>query len=187
VELTFSDINATATYLGISDINNVSDWNTYLATLANAYTFDDVQITGNTAKLTKADTSGIIFMNFQNMQLTNFDIKGFNDDAELYLDGNTSITLFNPTDIPNSLVTLSFMGCGLTTFNPTSPMPPTIESIILNSNYINTSSWNTDTAWIASLPMGGGLRIFNAEWNWNTVTGTATESALIAKGWTITP
>ncbi|PXY44537.1 leucine-rich repeat domain-containing protein [Flavobacterium hydrophilum] len=185
VELTFSDINTSASSFGISDINDVDQWNTYLATKANAYTFDSASVTGNTIKLSKEDTSGIIFMNFQDSQAIGFNIKGWNDATELYIDGNP-ITSFDPDSIPDSLVTLSFYGCSLTSFNPTSPMPATLESLILSNNDITTSSWNTDTAWISSLPSGSG-RQFGADGNTNTVTGTATDTGVSAKGWTITP
>jgi hypothetical protein len=125
-------------------------------------------------------------MFFINKQITNFDIKGFFGATELYLDGNP-LNEFNPTNLlPSTLITLSFLGCGLESFNPTLALPASLESIILINNNMTTSSWNSDTAWISLLP-SGGTRTFDASGNINTVTGTATATALSSKGWTVTP
>jgi Leucine-rich repeat (LRR) protein len=98
---------------------------------------------------------------------------------------DNSIVTFNPTSPLPSLENLVLKSNDLTTFNPTSPLP-SLQNLELSQNNITVSSWNTDSAWVASVPSGGTINAVNNA-TFHSITGTATETALLAKTWTIIP
>jgi len=97
------------------------------------------------------------------------------------------IVLFNPTiALPSSLKQLYLNSNDIVAFNPTLALPSSLILLELPNNKITVSSWNTETSWIALAPDNATL---NANSNLPAlgITGTNTETLLLAKGWTIIP
>lgn len=128
---------------------------------------------------------------------------------QLTLSSNDIIT-FNPSiALPNGLTRLSLNVNEIVTFDPSIPLPGSLQQLYLNSNnivdfnptlalpaslilleipnnQITVSGWNTNTSWIALAPSNATLNASN-NIPANGITGTTTESLLLAKGWTIIP
>jgi len=97
------------------------------------------------------------------------------------------INVFNPTiALPSSLKKLFLNSNNISSFNPTLALPASLDTLELPNNDITVTAWNTDTAWIALAPNNGTLNA-NNNIPANGITGTNTESMLLAKGWTIIP
>lgn len=105
---------------------------------------------------------------------------------ELLLNTN-NIAVFNPTiSLPNSLQKLILNSNEIASFNPTLALPSSLQRLELPNNNITVSSWNSDTSWIALAPDNATL-VANDNIPALGITGTNTESLLLAKGWTIIP
>lgn len=97
------------------------------------------------------------------------------------------IVTFNPSiALPNSLQELFLNANDIVAFNPTLALPSSLQVLELQNNKITVSSWNTATSWIALAPDNGTL-VATDNIPALGITGTNTETMLLAKGWTIIP
>lgn len=95
---------------------------------------------------------------------------------------NNGIVNFDTTIALNSgLKQLVLSANPIVNFAPTLPLPA-LTFIGLANTSITTASWNANTAWIANVGNDG---YFAAQSTTNPVTGTATETLLLAKNWSI--
>lgn len=123
------------------------------------------------------------------LSLTNNNIGNFNPSnalpsgiETLHLSG-IGMTVFNPTiALPSSLHLLNLNNNNMSFFNPTVPLPSGLMLLYMAFNNINTAGW-AFADWVSSISPNGN---FSCYANPNPVTGTATETALLAKGWGIT-
>jgi len=129
----------------------------------------------------------------KNLNLATNDIVIFNPSLalpsgllDLGLQVNEIVT-FNPTiPLPSSLQQLFLNANDIVIFNPSLALPNSLQRLYLNNNKITVTSWNTETSWIA---LAGNNGILEASSNIPAlgITGTNTETLLLAKGWTIIP
>lgn len=98
-----------------------------------------------------------------------------------------NISIFNPSiALPSGLNTLRLNANNLTIFNPTSSTLSSLQTLELANNDITISAWNTDTAWITAVPNNGTINA-NNNTSANSISGTNTETMLLAKNWTVIP
>jgi len=165
ITFTSSDFAGMLTTLGITDANDVAQWNTQLDDYWGpgvGAAFTSVVITGSTVTLHGGmDSLTILFL--ENLNLTAFDtnaglpnltyfdisfnqIPAFNPSAPLtsstidtLVMADNNISVFNPTyALPEGLNELGLSQNNIVTFNPTIPLPSTLTKLNLNSNQIVT-------------------------------------------------
>jgi Leucine-rich repeat (LRR) protein len=136
IKLFFSDIITVAESFGISDINDVSQWNTFIASKYNTFSFDSASVSGNEVTLSKNDASEVSNVYLQNAFLIDIEIKGFDFLQYIYLDYN-QLSAFDPSHELPALRELYLQNNNLTVFNPQLELP-SLEALRLGNNYLTT-------------------------------------------------
>jgi len=100
--------------------------------------------------------------------------------------GNNSITSFDNVTWPSSLTGyLGLYSNGLTSFNPSIPLPDSINTLGLENNQMTTAGYTGSEPWanaMSVIPGRGNVYIYG---NVNSASGTNLETILIAKGWSV--
>ena len=106
------------------------------------------------------------------------------------LEGTINLSSMNITELIEvnvpGLITLDLINNSLTKINPTTPLPITLQQLILKYNQIDNIGYTNSEPWANSMHNGTGptytIDFFG---NPDTVFGTGLETILTAKGWTI--
>jgi hypothetical protein len=143
LRLEFDDIDVFANDMGVSDLNEVSDWNTLFTS-----DFTSVEINGNVAEL-RGGTEGTfnIFVSIEDFDLIDFDLSNLTGNCIIGISDITNNFSLNEIKITNSPNTTSI------SFNPLAPNITVLPSSI--SNMPNLTE--------LSLTQGGGGGIENIE------------------------
>lgn len=121
-------------------------------------------------------------------------LSGINNIELEYLTTNTITTLnmidsnmsvFNPTKALPNLVGLNLSGNDLVEFNPSIPLPVSLESLRLDGNNMTTAGYATSETWAAAQPTFTNICAVYLSANTDSATGTAFVTKLNTKNTTI--
>jgi len=209
LRLEFDDISLFASDYGITDLNDVSDWNA-----AFSSDFTNVEINGNVAELTEATTGNFQIGNvFELWDLIDFDLRNLSGACQVLINGDffslDAIKIVNCPQITG--ISYAALPSGITVLpNTISNMPdlvelslglsdPGIETIELgalngctsltflilepnNPNNLTAAQLDNIANWAENdAPNNGTLNLATSE----DISGSATIGFLTGKGWTV--
>ena len=133
--LNFSDINNTAINNGITDINDINQWNTVLSNNSSSL-FESVLVTGNSAEFGTINEQNIYSISIQGLDINSFDLVNLNSVIDLNV-SNNQLTSFDPSNpLPNSIQSLNISNNQLTSFDPSLSLPMALQSLNLGDNQL---------------------------------------------------
>jgi hypothetical protein len=137
-----------------------------------------------------SDSFGEASSDFINIVITDFVKVGNNIKCNLTATSrffslpNNTITNADKIGIINGLEVLFLYNNQIANFNPTIPLPSSLQILVLNNNQFTLAGYTATEAWANSLPVSTGKTI-SFQGNSASVSGTNLEAILISKGWTI--
>jgi hypothetical protein len=182
-DITFVD--ASSIQFGGYDFSTQEGFDLYFDELSNTYSFDYAILNFKNKnnriyaviEIENSDFNEFSIFGSTAINVNNVNFLGDFNTCNLDISEN-EIIIFN-TFIPQSVVNLSLLGNQITNFNPTFEAGSNCVDIRLNEN--NISDW-TQTDWVANLPNDGFIDLSD---NPVSASGSAVETALLAKGWTV--
>lgn len=102
----------------------------------------------------------------------------------LQLSFNKLIDIQTKSDLPLTLRSLHVSNNLLTAFIPTIKFNSLLTIIDVENNFITREQWNNNTQWINAV-RNGDQNIFNSGGNVASISGTNTETLLLAKEWLV--